>query len=220
MEQIEKMNELRANNLKKIEEITNKNTDKLEQLMKEHREEKERLKEAHKKEIEEIKQRSVEERSGLKEELSRLENILLDSKLDATEAGSQAKDMVTRLEEMREKYDSLIAKVDELSEKNRVLNEDINRLNKIIDNLSTWKQNNINKISFFDRLTILMEQEPLFKAFLVIMEVGSIGIEDLQKATAGPIVLIKKYVEQLQTVDLVHINEMGKIQINDFTDDA
>jgi len=172
----------------------------IEELNEKHMNEKFKIKEEHLMEIQEMR-----------EEMSKLDFILLDSKLESTEKGSTAKDMAARFEQIRQKQESLIKNVEVLGDEKRVLNEDINRLQKIIDSLSDWKTLNKDKVTYFDKLSILMEQDPLFKAFLIVMEVGAIAIEDLQKALGSPIVIVKKNIQKLQEIDLIDIDDVGKI---------
>ena len=56
-----------------------------------------------------------------------------------------------------------------------------------------------------------MEHEAQFKAFLILEQVGSMAIDDLRSALGSPIVLVKKIVQNLQNVELVEINDAGKI---------
>jgi len=58
-----------------------------------------------------------------------------------------------------------------------------------------------------------MEQEVQFKAFLIIEKVGSISLDDLRNALGSPIVLVKKMVDNLKEVNLVEIDDMGKIRV-------
>jgi hypothetical protein len=58
-----------------------------------------------------------------------------------------------------------------------------------------------------------MEREAQFKAFLIVEQVGSIGIEDLRNALGSPIVMVKKLVQNLQDIDLVEINDASKIVV-------
>ncbi len=194
--------------IKQIEDLKMENIDKIQQVKSDNLEK-----------IEEIRGKALEEKASLKAELNRLESIVLDSKLESTEAGSTAKDLTTRFGEMKSRSDELINKVDELNKQLRYKEEDMKRLNTIVDSLSTWKHENVNKISYFDRLTMLMEQEAQFKTFLVVMEVGQIAIEDLQKALGAPIVLVRKYVQKLQDFDLIEVNELGKIVVRTFEEE-
>ncbi len=148
-------------------------------------------------ELDQMRQQQLDESSQFREKSDNEINTLKE----------QYTKEINRLKEELDKSSKDVGQAKEL------LSGDMDRLNKIVDNLSTWKTQNKDKISYFDKLSILMEQEDLFKTFLIVMEVGSIAQEDLQKALGAPIVLVKKYIEKLETVDLVFINDVGKINI-------
>ena len=123
------------------------------------------------------------------------------------------------MERMKQNYEDLINKVGELSDKNRVAKEEIERLNSKIEEIQDFQKANVEKIHYYKKLKPLMEKEPLFKAFLIAEKVGGISLEDLQKALASPIVVVKKHVKQLEDVDLIEINEQGKIMVKQIEED-
>ena len=114
---------------------------------------------------------------------------------------------------MKAKYEDLINRVGELGDKNREANDEIERLTRKIREIQEFQKENIDKIHHFDKLKPLMEKETLFKAFLIVEEVGAISLDDLRNALGSPIVLIKKMVQQLEEVGLLETNEQGKIVI-------
>ncbi len=173
------------------------------------------------------------ESETLKAEISKLDSVLLDSKLTSTEKESEAKDSTSRLESMKTKYEDLINKVGDLNDKNRAANEEIEHLNKKIEAIKAVHQNeldkenrklseiknfqkdNIDTIQYYKKLKPLMEKEPLFKAFLIIEEVGGLILDDLRNALGSPIVLVKKYVQQLENIGLIQTNITGKIIVKE-----
>ena len=156
------------------------------------------------------------ESQGLKAEISKLESTLLERKLQSTELDSDAKDAISRMESMKAKYEELINKVGELSDKNRVANDEIERLTEKTKEIYESQKENIDKIYHFDKLKPLMEKETLFKAFLIVEEVGAITLEDLRNALGSPIVLVKKMTQQLEGAGLLETNEHGKIVVKKF----
>ncbi|MHA2130938.1 MAG: hypothetical protein ACW99L_13285, partial [Promethearchaeota archaeon] len=146
----------------------------------------------------------------LKAQISKLDQTILDNKLASTERESEAKDAISRFESMRTKHEDLINKVGLLNDKNRTANEEIEQLKKKLIEIKEFQKENISKIHYFDKLTPLMEKETLFKAFLIVDEVGSISLEDLRNALGSPIVLVKKTIQQLEGAGLLETNEQGK----------
>ena len=89
-----------------------------------------KFKEEQMKMMQELEEKHRKETQELKTEINKLDSFLMDSKLISTEKSSEAKDFASRFESMRSKHEELINKVGELSDKNRDANEEIERLNK------------------------------------------------------------------------------------------
>lgn len=166
-----------------------------------------------KSEVETLKKEHLEEKNETNAKLREMDQILLDSKLISTEASSDAKDIKTRFEEIRNKQEDLIKKNELLRDEKRELEAEIRKFDDRMKELRDFKEKNLAKITYFDKLTPLMEQEAQFKAFLIIEKVRSISLDDLRNAMGSPIVLVKKIVENLQKTDLLDIDDGGKIHI-------
>jgi len=166
-----------------------------------------------KKEIEKLRLAHIEEKKDLVGKITDLDTFLLDSKLISTEATSEAKDLKSRFTEIRERQENMINKLEEALDKKREADEKVIKLNKEMEELRTFKEENYKKITYYDKLTELMEHEAQFKAFLIVEQVGSMSLDDLRNALGSPIVLVKKIVKNLQDVDLFEINDDGKISI-------
>lgn len=166
-----------------------------------------------KKELEQLRLDHIEEKKDLVGKISDLDTFLLDSKLTSTEATSEAKDLKSRFQEIRDSQENMINKLEEALDKRREADEKVIRLNKEMEELRIFRQNNVKKITYYDKLTDLMEHEAQFKAFLIVEQVGSMALDDLRNALGSPIVMVKKLVQNLQKVDLFEINDAGKISV-------
>ena len=164
-------------------------------------------------EVESIKRENLEEKSELNTKLREMDQILLDSKLISTEASSDAKDIKSRFQEIRDKQEDLITKNEVLRDEKRNLEAEIRKFDEKMKDLRNFKEENEAKITYYNKLTPLMEQEAQFKAFLIIEQVKSISIDDLRNAMGSPIVLVKKIVKNLQEADLLEYNDVGKIHM-------
>jgi len=166
-----------------------------------------------KNELEKLKKEHFEEKKELTTKIAELDKFLLDFKLVSTEATSEAKDVKSRFEEIHQKYEELINKVEQLRDEKRNAEALIRQLQERVDEVDVFKNENMKKIVYFDKLNDLMEQEAQFKAFLIIEKVGSMSIEDLRNALGSPIVLVRKLVQKLKDVDLIELDENGKISL-------
>ena len=166
-----------------------------------------------KKELEQLRLDHLEEKKELASKIADLDTFLLDSKLTSTEATSEAKDLKSRFAEIRTRQENLLNKLEDALDKKREADEAVTKLNYEIEDLRNYKKKNSKKINYYDKLTELMEREAQFKAFLIVEQVGSIGIEDLRNALGSPIVMVKKLVQNLQDIDLVEINDASKIVV-------
>ncbi len=162
-------------------------------------------------EIEQLRNDHIKEKSDLVSKITDLDTFLLDSKLVSTEATSEAKDIKSRFAEIRNRQEELINKLEDALEKKHEADEALRNANYEMEELKEFRKNNQKKIYYYNKLTTLMEREAQFKAFLIVEQVGSMTIEDLRNALGSPIVLVKKFVQNLQDVQLVEINDEGKI---------
>ena len=62
-------------------------------------------------------------------------------------------------------------------------------------------------------LVLLFEQEPLFRTFNIVGQVGEVNINDLKNALGVPSVTTNKYVQQFIEADLFEMNENGKVSL-------
>ncbi len=166
-----------------------------------------------KKELEQLRLDHLEEKKEMASKIVDLDTFLLDSKLTSTEATSEAKDLKSRFAEIRTQQENMINKLEDALDKKLKAEEELRKAIKDMEYLSEFKKNNVKKIIYYNKLTELMEHEAQFKAFLIVEQVGSMTMEDLRNAIGSPIVLVKKFVQNLQDVQLFEINDEGKITV-------
>lgn len=166
-------------------------------------------------EVEKMRKEHFEEKKELTSKIAELDSFLMDTKLTSTEATSEAKDLKTRFQEIRDRYDELINKVEKYRDQKRIAEEELRKLQERMDGYRQFQEENIKKITYFNKLMSLMEQEPQFKAFLILEKVGSMTLDDLRKALGSPIVLVRKIVQKLQDSDLLEIDDQGKITVKE-----
>ena len=164
-----------------------------------------------KKEVEDLKIQQSEERQKLKAEISKLDSDLLNQKLEFQENITEAKDM-------KERYDDLVKKLEENNKKYVEAHDKNKSLEASMEDLRNFKKENINKITYLDILQPLMEEDPIFKGFFIVQQVGSISLDDLKAAIGAPIVTVKRDVQRLQDMGLLEMNDVGKITTKKFDD--
>jgi len=169
-----------------------------------------------KNEIERLKLEHIEEKKDLTSKIAELDAFLLDSKLISTEASSEAKGFKNRFEVIHQKQEDLINKLENALEDKRTAEENRRKLEDTMQNLIEFRKTNIKKITYYDKLTQLMEHEVQFKAFLIIEKVKTMSLDDLRNALGSPIVLVKKLVQNLEKVGLVEADESGKVTVKKF----
>ena len=168
-----------------------------------------------KNEIEKLKLDHIEEKKDLTSKITELDTFLLDSKLLSTEATSEAKDLKSRFDEIRNKQEDLISKLESALEEKRLAESKLRKSVDEMEDLVKFKANNRKKIMYYDKLTELMEHEAQFKAFLILEKIKSMSIDDLRNALGAPIVLVKKLVQNLEKVGLVDLDESGKVHLKE-----
>ncbi len=164
-----------------------------------------------KKEVEDLKIQQSEERQKLKTQISKLDSELLNQKLEFQENITDAKDM-------KERYDGLGGKLEGANKKYVEAHDKVKSLEASMEDLRNFKKENINKITYLDILQPLMEEDPIFKGFFIVQQVGSISLDDLKAAIGAPIVTVKKDVQRLQDMGLLEMNDVGKITTKKFDD--
>ncbi|TFF99949.1 MAG: hypothetical protein EU541_03580 [Promethearchaeota archaeon] len=137
-------------------------------------------------------------------------------------------DLRTQVREKDEKIEDLKAELQnlegykELTDDVKDLRNDMRKKEEVIEQLrdanQELKQNQAKiskKASEFDKLKNLMEEVSLFKAYLIIRDVGGKGVKlDLLKQSLGiPMVTVKKYVDRLKDVGLIKEDIEGRITI-------
>ena len=157
------------------------------------------------KEFDELKIKHSEERQKLKTDITKFESQLLDQKLEFQDKIAEAKDMA-------ESYNELKSKLSELSDKNKEFKEMIKSQEAGMVDLKKFKEDNYSKIFFLEKLRPIMEEDPIFKSFFIIQDVGSISLDDLKGAVGAPTVIVKREVARLEKIGAIEMSADGKIK--------
>ena len=85
------------------------------------------------------------------------------------------------------------------------------KFNKEVNDLS---DKFLDIATYFQRMTPLFEEEPLFKSFLIVREVGAISLSDLKNALGIPTITLQKYVQKFVDNNIFKYNDAGDISLN------
>jgi Ca2+-dependent lipid-binding protein len=128
---------------------------------------------------------------------------------DLMEKKYQIQDMQTRTETAEKKAQDITARYEATMEKLSKLQEEFNTLQDRISHqdeenaeLISFKSKNANIVKNMEGLTQLFEEEPLFKAFNLVRDVGSMDINVLKSALGVPSVTANKYIQKFIKVGL------------------
>ena len=155
--------------------------------------------------VEDLKIKYSEERQNLKQKMKKMESQLLDQKLEFQEKTAEAKEIVGKFDDMKNK-------LNELSDKNIDFKEKIKSQEVGMVDLKKFKEENYSKIFIFDKLKPLLEEDPIFRAFFIIQDVGSISLDDLRASVGAPMVIVKKEVARLEKIGVIEMGADGKIK--------
>ena len=161
----------------------------------------------------ELKEKLFKAKGEAAKKIGELESKVLDGEIALQDyktrtetAEKQYNDIKTRTEEMMEKFDSL-------NGQNETFQEMIQMKVSQIEELQEFYDRNINMVINMEGLTKLFEQEPLFKCFNLVREVGEMNIDDLKNALGIPSVTTNKYVQLFIKADLFGFADNGKITL-------
>ncbi|MHA1619528.1 MAG: hypothetical protein ACTSVZ_09610 [Promethearchaeota archaeon] len=161
------------------------------------------LKDEHFKE----KSENIAKIDSLESEIMEFKLKIQESDKTTTLAEKRLKELQSKQEDLVERYENLVKVKDDLEAKYKEF-RDGNQV--LID----FKEENVDKVENFDGLLKLFEEEPLFKTFLLVRDVGEMSLELLKGALGVPTVTTKKYVDQFVKVGLFEHLENGKVKLN------
>ncbi|MHA1610705.1 MAG: hypothetical protein ACTSYU_01520 [Promethearchaeota archaeon] len=161
------------------------------------------LKDEHFKE----KSENIAKIDSLESEIMEFKLKIQESDKTTTLAEKRLKELQSKQEDLVERYENLVKVKDDLEAKYKEF-RDGNQ------DLIDFKEENVDKVENFDGLLKLFEEEPLFKTFLLVRDVGEMSLELLKGALGVPTVTTKKYVDQFVKVGLFEHLENGKVKLN------
>lgn len=161
-----------------------------------------------------LKEDHFKEKSDNIEKIDHLESELMDYKLKIQEYEKTASLAEKRVNELKTKQEELLSKFEQINEERSQLEAKTKEFESGNQDLIDFKSKNQGVIANFEGLLKLFEQEPLFKTFLLVKDVGEMNLEILKGALGVPTVTVRKYIDQFVKVGLFELLDNGKVKLS------
>ena len=142
-----------------------------------------------------------------------LESQVLDKDIEAKEAKQKVENSTKQLQDIKQKLDSHVEKFNKLQKDYSDIKEELDNRDEFYTEIKKFKEDNFDIANNFTRLMTLFEHDPMFKAFLLVNDVGEMNVDDLKNSLGVPSITTKKYVEQFIKADLFIMTESGKVSL-------
>ncbi|MHA1602722.1 MAG: hypothetical protein ACTSVU_07240 [Promethearchaeota archaeon] len=160
-----------------------------------------------------LREELFKEKTVLSKKIHELESQMLEKKLSAQEAINKVELAEKKALQLQELYDTINERYIQSQAKSKQLIEDLEKLKASSHDLLEFKEKNENLVKNLQGLLILFEEEPLFKSFLLVRDVGEIKFEMLKNALGVPSITAKKYVDKFVKADVFEILPDEKITL-------
>ncbi len=140
--------------------------------------------------------------ADLQQKLRNLETELIDKNYLVEEAKHNVEMAEKQSSDIKKKFEEVMEKYTIMSKEHALMVEKINNYDKKNAGLIEFKQKNEGIALNMQGLLTLFEQEPLFKTYLLVKDVGVMDLKILKNTLGIPKVTVKKYIEQFIMADL------------------
>ncbi len=199
--------------LKEFMEIEDNYQKKLAGIQEELREKSMSSDEARVKIKAELQDDTIKNQTEFLDKIRKLESQVLDKDIESKEAKQKVENSLKQLQDVKQKLDSHVEKYNKLQKDYSEIEDKIAKSDEFYAELIKFKKDNFDIAKNFTRLMTLFEHDPMFKAFLLVNDVGEMNVEDLKNSLGVPSVTTKKYVEQFIKADLFEMADSGKVTL-------
>lgn len=163
--------------------------------------------------VQQAKEEFSREKMDLEARIKDLESQMLDGRLASSESQT-TKDNVQKLYvELTQKHTDLISKYDQTKKNFSDLNDQIKKISADKEELLKFKKENLDIITYFQRMKPIFEEEAIFKTFVIVREVGTLPLSDLKNALGLPTITIQKYVQKFIDNKVFKYNDVGDVTL-------
>jgi len=179
-----------------------------------------RFNEEYVEKVKQFKADASKEKVELETRIKELEAQLLDDKLASTESQSAKENVQKLYNDLTKKHNDLINKYEQTKKNFSDLTDEVKRLHSKVEEEQQFKKDNLDIITYFERMKPIFEEEAIFKSFLIVRSVGHISISDLKNAIGLPTVTIQKFVQKFVDNNVFEYTDTGEVTLKkDFLED-
>ncbi|QEE17262.1 hypothetical protein DSAG12_03094 [Promethearchaeum syntrophicum] len=199
--------------LKEFMEIEDNYQKKITEMQEELREKSMTSDEARVKIKAELQEDALKNQTEFMDKIRKLESQVMDKEIESKEAKQKLENSLNQVQDIKLKLDTQVEKYNQLQKEYSVIKDEMDTRDEFYADLKEFKEQNLGVSSNFSRLMTLFEHEPLFKAFLLVNDVGEMNVEDLKNSLGVPSITTKKYVDQFIKADLFVLTDSGKLSL-------
>ncbi len=161
----------------------------------------------------ELQDNALKNQTEFLDKIRILESQLLDKDIESKEAKQKVENSLKQSQDIKQKLDSHVEKYNQLQKDYSDIKEELDNRDEFYTEIKKFKEDNFDVAKNFTRLMTLFEHDPMFKAFLLVNDVGEMNVDDLKNSLGVPSITTKKYVDQFIKADLFMMTESGKITL-------
>lgn len=162
---------------------------------------------------EKLREDILVQKTELSNHVHELESQLLEKNLAIQEAVHEKEGALKQMQKYQEMYQTIEQKQQDLMTELDSARDKIDNFSSEMAEYKHFKEKNENIVVNMEGLLKLFEEEPLFKIFLLLKDIGTMKVDFLQKTLGIPTMTTQKYVEKFISVGLVEKSEDGALYL-------
>ena len=161
----------------------------------------------------ELREEMFAQKTELIKEKSHLETKLLEKEMALKESLNKSEVAESKAQDISALFQDVSAKYSAVKKQLAQIQEETNTKGSVYIALKDFKDRNEGVAKNMEGLVQLFEEEPLFRCYLLVRDIGTMTVDELKKAVGVPSVTIQKYVKKFIAVDLFEEDATGKITL-------
>lgn len=161
----------------------------------------------------ELREEMFAQKSELIKVKSQLETKLLEKEMALKESLNKSEVAESKAQDISALFQDVSAKYAAVKKQLAQIQEETNTKGSVYIALKDFKDRNEGVAKNMEGLVQLFEEEPLFRCYLLVRDIGTMSVDELKKAVGVPSITIQKYVKKFIAVDLFEEDATGKITL-------